>query len=37
VGGKPRSRNDGLVANGDICTGATYKNVVKLTFFKGAL
>src|SRR6266568_4646706 len=23
-------------ANGDICTGETYKNVVKLTFFKGA-
>lgn len=22
--------------NGDICTGETYKNVVKLTFFKGA-
>jgi hypothetical protein len=22
--------------NGDICTGKTYKNVVKLTFFKGA-
>ncbi|HET6833668.1 MAG TPA: DUF1801 domain-containing protein [Acidimicrobiales bacterium] len=22
--------------NGDICTGETYKNMVKLTFFKGA-
>jgi hypothetical protein len=22
--------------NGDICTGESYKNVVKLTFFKGA-
>jgi hypothetical protein len=22
--------------NGGICTGETYKNVVKLTFFKGA-
>ena len=22
--------------NGDICTGETYKNAVKLTFFKGA-
>jgi hypothetical protein len=22
--------------NGDICTGETYKNLVKLTFFKGA-
>ena len=22
--------------NGDICTGEAYKNVVKLTFFKGA-
>jgi hypothetical protein len=22
--------------NGDICTGETYKSVVKLTFFKGA-
>jgi hypothetical protein len=22
--------------NGDICTGETYRNVVKLTFFKGA-
>src|SRR5437588_9331679 len=22
--------------NGDICTGETYKNVVKLTFFRGA-
>jgi hypothetical protein len=23
-------------SNGGICTGETYKNVVKLTFFKGA-
>jgi hypothetical protein len=23
--------------NGNICTGETYKNVVKLTFFKGAV
>ena len=23
--------------DGDICTGETYKNLVKLTFFKGAL
>jgi hypothetical protein len=23
--------------SGDICTGETYKNVVKLTFFKGAV
>jgi hypothetical protein len=22
--------------NGDVCTGETYRNVVKLTFFKGA-
>ena len=29
-------RRSGLVPRRDICTGETYKNVVKLTFVKGA-
>ena len=29
-------RHARLVEHGGICTGETYKNVVKLTFFKGA-
>ena len=30
------SRSSGVVHQGPICTGETYKSVVKLTFFKGA-
>ena len=30
------ARGSGVVARGIICTGETYKNVVKLTFAKGA-
>ena len=30
------SRGSGLVSPRSICTGETYKSVVKLTFFKGA-
>jgi len=34
---KPQeSRNTGLVPQRGICTGETYKSVVKLTFFNGA-
>ena len=29
-------RSSGVVASGMICTGETYKNVVKMTFAKGA-
>ena len=29
-------RGSGVVARGIICTGETYKKVVKTTFFKGA-
>ena len=29
-------RNTGLVPQRGVCTGESYKNVVKLTFFKGA-
>ena len=29
-------RNTGLVPQRGICSGETYKNAVKLTFFKGA-
>jgi hypothetical protein len=36
VGESHQLRNTRLVSQRGICTGETYKNVVKLTFFKGA-
>jgi hypothetical protein len=36
VGETNESRHTGLVHNGGICTGETYKVTVKLTSFKGA-